>query len=140
MLNFIKKHRTAVAVATILLGIVGVAGAPTAQAAVNYFDQTKTVTGYGSVSCGSGWKVTGGGVKPPSSNAGGTYTGGTTYEVTSSYPSSNTWRGTATKIEWKVDKVAVKWSSSGSPTAYAYVKGIKSATNYTPTVYAICTR
>src|SRR4051794_41938969 len=43
--------------------VVGVLIAPASvQAAINYFDVTKTVSGTGTASCGYGWKVTGGGV------------------------------------------------------------------------------
>lgn len=111
----------------ILLGVlVGLGISPTAvQAATNYFDVTKTVIATGTAYCGSGWKVTGGGVGPlPVNYYGSAYSD--EYTITGSFPSNgNAWRATATKVR------GVYSSSSG----WRF-----SRSSYSPRVYAVCTR
>jgi hypothetical protein len=106
--------------------IVGVLVAPqTAQAAINYFDQTQRVSGTGTASCPSGWKVTGGGVASIHSDYFGSYSSDE-YSLTGSYPTSTTqWRATANRVHGTYS------SSSG----WRF-----SNWSYSPTVYAICTR
>lgn len=115
-----KRHLTIVFLSVLALFAL----VPTAQAAVNYFDATKNVTGTGTVSCGSGWKVTGGGysgVPLPSSSGNYVYE----YFVTGSSPYSNGWKASVTK------QTTHYWSD-GSVTT--------SKTSYSPKVYAVCTQ
>ena len=103
----------------------GLLMAPTSvQAAVNYFDTTKTVYGTGSASCGAGWRVTGGGVETLPGDRYGTSTSDE-YSLTGSYPSSSTaWRGTATRVHG----------------TYTSSSGWRFGTySYSPRVYAVCT-
>ena len=111
-------------VALIAVGLtIGLAVAPaTVEAAVNYFDVTKTVSGSGSVSCPSGWKVTGGGVASLPANSFGSSTSDE-YQLTGSYPTSNGWSASATRVH-------------GTYTSYS---GWKFYTySYTTKVSAIC--
>jgi len=95
------------------------------QAAINYFDTTKTVSGTGSVSCGYGWKVTGGGAYPLPSDYYGT-SSSDEYKLTGSYPlSSGSWTATAKRTHGTYSSYN-GWSFSNWP--------------YSPRVYAICTR
>jgi hypothetical protein len=104
--------------------VVGVAVAPPAvQAAINYFDVTKVVSGSGSVSCPSGWKLTGGGVAQlPSDRFSSTYSD--EYKLTGSWPySSRTWKATATKVHGtNYGSTGWRFTTSG----------------YYPRVYAVC--
>jgi hypothetical protein len=105
--------------------ILGVLIAPQAvQAAVNYFDTTKIVTGYyGTASCPSGWKVTGGGVYPLPNDYYSSWSSDE-YKLTGSYPYSQSWKATARQTHG----------------TYSSISGWKfSTSNYTPRVYAVCT-
>lgn len=105
--------------------LVGSFFAPSvATAAVNYFDTTKTVSGsgYGTVSCPSGWKMTGGGSGTLPENRYSS-TSSDEYYFTGSYPTSNGWKATATKVHGTYS------SSSG----WRF-----SSSSYSVTVYAIC--
>ncbi|MGY1703584.1 hypothetical protein ACI79C_03350 [Geodermatophilus sp. SYSU D00697] len=109
-------------IATALAG--GIVAAPAAaEAAVNYFDVTATVTGNGSATCPSGAKVTGGGFKVPTDYFG--TLSSREYKVTSSYPSGSSWRATATVVYGNY------FSNSGWQFR---------SSSYTPSVYAICVK
>ena len=114
----------------VLVGVglaIGIALVPqAAEAAVNYFDQTKIVTGTGMASCPSGYKVTGGGFKAVPKNSYGS-TSSNEYEVTSSYPASSTkWIVTVTKISGKYNSGSGMWTYLTS--------------SYNAPVYAVCTK
>ena len=117
-------------VTSLLLVLVGLAAglvlAPSAvQAAINYFDATKTVSGNGVASCGSGWKLTGGGVYTvPANYYGSSYSD--EYSLTGSYPTTSGWKATATRVH------GTYYSGSGQ---WSYSKY-----TYTPTAYAVCTQ
>jgi hypothetical protein len=104
--------------------ILGTLLAPQAvQAAVNYFDTTRVVTGSGTAYCPAGWKVTGGGVYPLPNDSYGSYYS-YEYKLTGSYPSGQGWKGDARK-------------TSGT---YSSTYGWRFSTaNYSAQVYAICT-
>ena len=92
-----------------------------AQSAVNYFDETKVVSASNSSSatCPAGWKVTGGGFRLPSDSFGGGSS--REYKVTSSAPSGNSWKVTATVINgsYSSTKGWSYYTSSASPSTYA---------------------
>jgi hypothetical protein len=106
------------------LGLVGVGlAAPTSvSAAVRYFSTTRTVSSTGSVYCPSGTKLTGGGVATLPRDYYGSNSSDE-YQLTGSYPSSNTWRASATKTH----------GSFSSTYGWRFT-----TTNHSPTVYAIC--
>ena len=94
------------------------------QAAINYFDVTKTVTGYGTAYCGSGWKVTGGGAYQLPSDYYSSYSS-TEYSLTGSWPtSSSSCKATGTKVQ----------GSYSSSSGWRFTKY-----SYSPKVYAVCT-
>jgi hypothetical protein len=105
------------------VAVGGVMAPSSVQAAINYFDTTKIVSGTGSASCPYGWKLTGGGTYPLPRNYYGSYSSDE-YELTGSYPSSTTqWKATG-------NKVAGSYSSSNGWRFTTY--------SYSPRVYAIC--
>jgi hypothetical protein len=95
-----------------------------AQAAIDYFDETKVVTSYGvtSATCPSGWKVVGGGFErrgdyvSPSSTGTSYY-----YKPRSSGPSAQSWRVTVTKITESYSSYYHEWRTSYSTTSPAKV-------------------
>ncbi|XGX79046.1 hypothetical protein LQK93_01845 [Terrabacter sp. BE26] len=95
---------------------------PAVQAAVNYFDTTKTVSGTGTVSCPYGWRMTGGGVAALPNNYYGS-TSSTEYVLTGSMPYGNGWKAAAKQIK-------------GSYSSYS---GWRFSTfSYSAQVYAVC--
>jgi len=103
--------------------ILGLAISPPAvQAAINYFDVTKTLRGNGSVNCPYGWKVTGGGVQSLPGDSFGSYNS-SEYKLTGSYPTSNGWTATA---------------SITRDTYYSNSGWRFTTSSYSTTVYAIC--
>src|SRR3954447_6687460 len=111
----------------LVVGVVaGVLIAPVSvQAAINYFDVTKTVSGTGTASCGYGWKVTGGGVSTLPSDYYGSLSSDE-YAVTGSWPSSaSAWKATGTRVH----------GSYSSSSGWRFTKY-----SYSPRVYAICTQ
>jgi len=118
-------RRRILPISTLLVGVAaGLALAPTAvQAAVNYFDTTRIVTGTGTVYCPSGSKVTGGGTYPLPNDYHGS-TSSSEYSVTGSYPSSTTaWKATGKKVQGT-------YSSTNGWHYYTFL--------HSPKVYAIC--
>ncbi|MGO4599991.1 hypothetical protein [Terrabacter sp. 2RAF25] len=106
------------------LGIaVGILVSPPAvQAAVNYFDTTRTVSGSGAVSCPYGWRVTGGGVASLPSDYFGSYSS-REYTLTGSMPYGNGWKATAKQ-------------TNGSYSTYSGWRF--STSGYFPQVFAVC--
>lgn len=106
------------------LGIaVGVLVSPPAvQAAVNYFDTTKTVSGTGTVSCPFGTRMTGGGVASLPDDYYGSYSS-REYMLTGSMPNANGWKATA-------KQVSGSFSSSRGWTFRT--------SSYSARVYAVC--
>lgn len=114
------------AVLLVLAGVIAglVLAPPAVQAATNYFDVTKTVTGTGTAYCGSGWKVTGGGVYTLPNDYYGSLSSDE-YSLTGSYPnSSSSWRATGNKVH----------GTYSSSYGWRFTKY-----SYSPRVYAICT-
>lgn len=111
--------------ALVTAGIVaGLALSPTTvQAAVNYFNTTKIVSGYGSATCPDGWKLTGGGVESIRPDYFGS-SSSTEYELTGSWPyGTRTWKATGTKVVGSYSN-ASGWSFNTS--------------GYAPRVHAVC--
>jgi hypothetical protein len=121
------RTRTSIRTTLVTAGVgvaAGLALAPTTvQAAINYFDTTKVVTSTsGSVSCPSGWRLTGGGAGPLPSDRYSSLSSDE-YQLTDSYPSSNGWRASATRVH------GTYYSSSG----WKF-----STYTYRAKVYAVC--
>lgn len=118
-----RLRNSGLVVAGIIAGLV--VAPTTVQAAVNYFDETKLVSGTGTVNCPSGWRLTGGGLKTLPSNSYGSSTS-REYVVTGSYPySATSWRATGKQI----------YGTYSSTNGWRF-----STLNYNPSVVAICTR
>lgn len=95
---------------------------PAVQAAVNYFDTTKTVSGTGSVACPYGWRMTGGGVASlPNDYYGGSIS--REYALTGSMPNANGWKATAKQTNGSYSTYS-GWRFTTSP--------------YSPRVFAVC--
>lgn len=112
------------------LGLVGVGlgiglmlAPATVDAAVNYFDTTITVKGTSVANCPAGTRLTGGGARLTELGY-LDYKDSVEFELTSSYPSGNSWRGTALK---KTGRLTNTGWSYGSHLA-------------NPEVHAICTK
>jgi hypothetical protein len=106
--------------------VLGAALAPgSVQAAVNYFNETKVVSGSGSANCGYGWKMTGGGVASLPSDY-FTSTSSTEYKLTGSQPSFNGWKATAKVTRGTYSSYNDEWRYTTS--------------SQYPTVYAVCAR
>ena len=119
----VRKVLAISAASTVGLVGIGLAAPATVSAAVRYFRVTRLVTGSGTASCPSGWKVTGGGAAALPSNSFGSYSSDE-YQLTGSYPSSTTsWRATATRVHGT-------YSSYSGWKFYTY--------SYNPSVRAIC--
>ena len=118
-----RKVLAVVVVSTLGLVGIGVAAPATVSAAVRYFSVTRIVSGYGSASCPSGYKVTGGGSVTLPRDSFSSYSSDE-YQLTGSYPSSLT-----------------SWSVSATRThgSYSSYSGWKFSTySYSPRVQAIC--
>lgn len=110
-------------VLVVALVVVALGAPPAAQAAVKYFSTTKTVTGTGSVTCSSGWKVTGGGAQVPNNYYGSSTS--TEYQLRGSYPTSNGWKADATRVSGRYSS-SQGWRFTDS--------------GYSAKVWAICIR
>jgi hypothetical protein len=107
----------------VTLAVVAVMAPSTVQAAVSYFHQTVTVTGYGTARCPAGYKVTGGGAFPLSSDVYASYYS-YEYQLTASFPASpTTWQANATEIMGNYSRTS-GWTFDKQ--------------NYSPRVTAIC--
>ena len=120
----VRKDRLKLAiVAAAAAGVGMLASPPAVQAAVNYFDTTRIVTGTGTAYCPSGTRVTGGGTYPLPADYFGS-SSSTEYAVTGSYPASTTsWKATGTRVT----------GSYSSSYGWRFTKW-----SYSPRVYAVC--
>jgi len=122
----VRGTKTKIGMAVAAAFLLGVAVGPgSVQAAVNYFNETRTVSGYGSANCPYGWKVTGGGVASLPSDY-FTSSSSTEYKLTGSQPNYNGWKATAKVTRGSYSSYSDEWRFYTS--------------SHTPNVYAVCTR
>ncbi|GAA5017207.1 hypothetical protein GCM10023258_03330 [Terrabacter aeriphilus] len=117
-----RKRATYAGFTTLGIAVGVLVSPPAVQAAVNYFDTTKTVSGTGSVACPAGTRMTGGGVGSLPDDVFG-YTSSREYLLTGSMPNANGWKATAKQITGKYSD-ANGWTFR--------------TTSYSAKVFAVC--